>query len=197
MTDERHEALGVPWPKSSVQTPCPLVRAKSGRASPGLGEQRRPSPQWAVWTPQDAPFCRAQAMQQPQPGSLSTCWQSAGTAGHPSSFSSVQGAQRIGSGPATGEGLTLASAARDATVATKMHLLYTPVIFRLEVRLGFGLGSSLFFLSSADCSVRLVLFLLKGFPRSGGIYAPFCPHLRCINDWHTDHRYKLFCTKPL
>lgn len=81
------ESMGLPWPSSSVQTPCPLVRAWRGLASPGLGTQRSPSAQWAVCTPQDTPLSRAQAIQQPQPGSLRTCWQSVGMAGQAFSFS--------------------------------------------------------------------------------------------------------------
>jgi len=118
----------VPWPRSSVQTPCPLVRAWSGLASPGLGVQRRPPPQWAVWTPQDAPFSRAQAMQQPQPDSRRTCAQSVGTAGHPASVSCVQAAQRMGSGSSTGDDLTEAKTARAAAAATSVIFSCNPGI---------------------------------------------------------------------
>lgn len=117
-------------PCSPVQTPCPLVRACRGLASPGLGVQCRPSAQWAVWTPQDAPFSRAQAMQQPQPGSLSTWLQSAGMAGQLLSFSWVQGAQRIGSDPTTGDDLTTAGTAR-LTAATSIIFWYNPGISKI------------------------------------------------------------------
>lgn len=70
-------------------------------------------------------------MQQPQPGSLSTCVHSAGMAGQPINFSCVQGAQRIGSGPTTGDDLTTAA---DATVATTSRSFsYNPDISDLQV----------------------------------------------------------------
>ncbi|TNN37695.1 hypothetical protein EYF80_052145 [Liparis tanakae] len=121
--------------RSSVQTPCPLVREWSGLASPGLGVQRRPLPQWAVWTPQDAPFSRAQAMQQPQPDSRRTCGQSGGTAGHPASVSCVQAAQRMGSGSSTGDDLTEARTARAAAAATSVIFSCLKTTTRVYARL--------------------------------------------------------------
>lgn len=123
------EAVIVPCPSSSVQMPCPLVRAWSGLASPDLGVQRRPRAQEAVWTPQEAPFSSAQAMQQPQPGSRRTCRQSAGTAGQSFSFCWVQGAQRMGSGPTSGDELTTAKTTRATAVTNSFS--YNPSISRL------------------------------------------------------------------
>lgn len=120
-----------------MQTPRPLVRAWRGLASPGLGIQRRPSPQWAVWTPQDAPFSRAQAMQQPHPGSLSTCLQSAGMAGQLFSFSCVQGTQRIGSGPTTGDDRTTTKTARP-TAATNVSFSCNLCISRIQINVFFS-----------------------------------------------------------
>lgn len=64
-------------------------------------------------------------MQQPQPGSFSTCLQSAGMAGQLFSFSGTQGAQWIGSGPTTGDDLTTARTAREDT---KISFSYNPGI---------------------------------------------------------------------
>ena len=171
--------MSLPW--SSVQTPCPLVRAWSGMASSGLGEQRRPSPQWAVWTPQDAPFSRAQAMQQPHPGSLSTCLQSTGMAGQSLSLSCEQGAQRMGSGPTTGDDLTTAKTAR-ATAATKISFSYNPGISSLQTNILFGLVLPLDLLSLT------VLFFLNWFPRtsSRSIYVDLWPPEALMID-----RYKM------
>lgn len=159
--------MRLPWPWSSVQIPCPLVRAWSGLASPGLGTQRRASPQGAVWTPQEAPFSRAQAMQQPQPGSLSTCLQSAGTGGQLFSFSCVHGTQRIGSGPTTGDEFPTARTAR-VTAATNISFSYNP-----------GISSSQICSCLGDCLCRLlcvnVVFLLKWILRSSYIYMEMWP----------------------
>lgn len=131
-----YETARLPWPRSTVQIPCPLVRACSGLASPGLGVQRRPSAQWAVWTPQEAPSSSAQAMQQPQPGSLNTCLHSAGMAGQSFSFCWVQGAQRMGSGPTIGDDLTTDKTTRAAAA--------TNVSFSLNPNISFWRNSSAF-----------------------------------------------------
>lgn len=118
-----------------MQTACPLVREWRGLGSPGLGVHLKPPAQWAVYTPQDAPFSRAQARQQPQPGSLSTCLQSEEMAGHSFSFSWVQGAQRIGSGPTTGDDIATAKKAKTTNAATNVTFGYNPDISSLQVQI--------------------------------------------------------------
>lgn len=68
-------------------------------------------------------------MQQPHPGSRFTCAQPAGTAGQLLSISSVQAAQRMGSGATTGDDLTEAKTARAAAAATRVSFSCNPGIF--------------------------------------------------------------------